>query len=328
MKWQHRSRTEAIGETPFRRALLGTRGLGKEQRVIDTGHAYARVKHRARMLVLYYFAELENRLVVGTTNRSEAMTGFVVKWGDNVADIEPILPLYKTQVRRLATFLDVPEEIIRKAPTPDLLPGIVDEMAMGIDYETLDRILEGLDKGWDAAGVASACAVPEAQVRDVEGMVRRSRHMRELPPSPDLGASGTGGDRRRIGAARTPPGPAVAAAPVPGTTSASAHHKEVVMTSSALTDDVVGALRSRLAGEVIAAGDEEYDAARAVWNGMIDKRPAAIVRCRTQAGVAATIDVARAFGLPLAIRGGGHNVAGLATSEGGVVIDLSAHART
>lgn len=193
VKWQHRSKTEAIGETPFRRALLGTRGLGKEQRLIDTGHAYARVKHRARMLVLYYFAELENRLVVGTTNRSEAMTGFVVKWGDNVADIEPILPLYKTQVRRLATFLDVPEEIIRKAPTPDLLPGIVDEMALGIDYETLDRILEGLDQGWDTAGVASACAVPEAQVRDVEGMVRRSRHMRELPPSPDLGAAGAGG---------------------------------------------------------------------------------------------------------------------------------------
>jgi len=192
VKWQHRSRTKALGETPFRRALLGTRGLGKEQRVLDAGHAYARVKHRARMLVLYYVADLENRLVVGTTNRSEAMTGFVVKWGDNVADIEPILPLYKTQVRRLATFLDVPEEIIRKAPTPDLLPGIVDEMAMGIDYETLDRILEGLDQGWDAARVASACAVPEAQVSGVEEMVRRSRHMRELPPSPDLGAAGVG----------------------------------------------------------------------------------------------------------------------------------------
>lgn len=188
VRWQHRSQTDAIGDLPFRRGLLGTRGLGKEKRLIDAGLAYARVKHRARLLVLYYFAELENRLVVGTTNRSEAMTGFVVKWGDNVADIEPILPLYKTQVRQLAAFLEVPDDIIRKAPSPDLLPGIVDEMALGIDYETLDRILEGLDQSWDAACVASACSVPEAEVHDVQEMVRRSRHLRELPLYPDLGA--------------------------------------------------------------------------------------------------------------------------------------------
>ncbi len=196
VRWQHRRQTAAIGETPFRQGLLGTRGLGKGKRVVDAGLAYARAKHRARLLVLYYFAELENRLVVGTTNRSEAMTGFVVKWGDNVADIEPILPLYKTQVRRLAAFLDVPEAIIRKAPTPDLLPGIDDEMALGVDYETLDRILEGLDGGGDVAQVASACAAPEAQVRDVQEMVRRSRHLRELPPYPDLGVAASGGGGR------------------------------------------------------------------------------------------------------------------------------------
>jgi len=193
VRWQHRRSTAAAGETPFRQGLLGTRGLGKGKGVVDAGLAYARAKHRARLLVLYYFAELENRLVAGTTNRSEAMTGFVVKWGDNVADIEPILPLYKTQVRQLAAYLGVPDDIIRKAPTPDLLPGIDDEMALGIDYETLDRILEGLDRGWGAPRVASACAVPEAQVEDVQEMVRRSRHLRELPPYPDLGAA-AGGD--------------------------------------------------------------------------------------------------------------------------------------
>ena len=196
VRWRHRRQTAATGETPFRQGLLGTRDLGKGKRVVDAGLAYARAKHRGRLLVLYYFAELENRLVAGTTNRSEAMTGFVVKWGDNVADIEPILPLYKTQVRRLAAFLDVPEAIIRKAPTPDLLPGIDDEMALGVDYETLDRILEGLDGGGDVAQVASACAAPEAQVRDVQEMVRRSRHLRELPPYPDLGVAASGGGGR------------------------------------------------------------------------------------------------------------------------------------
>ena len=96
------------------------------------------------------------------------------------------------------------------------------------------------------------------------------------------------------------------------------------MTASDRTDEVVRALRSHLTGEVVGAGDAEYDAARAVWNGMIDKRPVAIARVGDVDDVAVVVRAARRFGLPLAVRGGGHNVAGLATSEGGLVIDLSA----
>ena len=88
-------------------------------------------------------------------------------------------------------------------------------------------------------------------------------------------------------------------------------------------DEAGRALRSELKGETITAGDAEYDAARAVWNGMIDRRPAAIARVRDVDDVAAVVRAARRFDLPLAVRGGGHNVAGLATSEGGLVIDLS-----
>ena len=90
------------------------------------------------------------------------------------------------------------------------------------------------------------------------------------------------------------------------------------------TDEVVRALRSHLAGEVVGATDAGYDEARAVWNGMIDKRPVAVARCRTRDDVAAAIGVARSAGLPIAVRGGGHNVAGTATCGGGVVIDLAA----
>ena len=184
--WQHRRHTGEGGETPFRSGLVGTRGMGGDQRFVDRGLTYSRVKPRLRMLTLYYVAEQENRLVVGTTNRSEYMTGFFVKSGDGATDIEPILPLYKTQVRQLAAYLGVPDVIVCKAPSPDLLPGIVDEAALGIDYETLDRVLDGLERGLDAAHVAVTRAASDAQVRDVRELVRRSQHLRELAPWPAL----------------------------------------------------------------------------------------------------------------------------------------------
>jgi NAD+ synthase len=137
-------------------------------------------------VTLYYTADRENRLVLGTTNRSEAQTGFVVKWGDNVADIEPILPLYKTQVRRLAAHLGVSPAIIEKAPSPDLLPGIVDELALGLDYVTLDRILCGLDRGGSDERIAREAGATVEQAAHVREMQRRSAHLRVLPPAPDL----------------------------------------------------------------------------------------------------------------------------------------------
>jgi NAD+ synthase len=171
---------------PFRAGLLGTRDLGEHKQLIDAGNAYTRVKHRQRMLTLYYYADLENLLMLGTTNRSEAMTGFVVKWGDNVADIEPIMPLYKTQVRQLARHVGVSDRVIDKAPSPDLIPGIVDTLALGIDYETLDRVMWGIDQGWDAQRIATTVGTTLDQVQHVREMRSRSEHLRALPPTPDL----------------------------------------------------------------------------------------------------------------------------------------------
>ncbi|MCC6792106.1 MAG: FAD-binding oxidoreductase [Thermomicrobiales bacterium] len=75
--------------------------------------------------------------------------------------------------------------------------------------------------------------------------------------------------------------------------------------------------------EVIVPGDAGYDAARSVWNGMIDRRPAAIARCGSTADVVEAVRFARDQGLPIAIRGGGHNAAGLAVCDDGLVIDLT-----
>jgi FAD/FMN-containing dehydrogenase len=87
--------------------------------------------------------------------------------------------------------------------------------------------------------------------------------------------------------------------------------------------NVLEELRTSLRGTILQSGDEGYEAARRIWNGMIDRRPAIIARCIGPADVMAAVRFARARRLPIAVRGGGHNVAGNAVCEGGVVIDLS-----
>lgn len=82
-------------------------------------------------------------------------------------------------------------------------------------------------------------------------------------------------------------------------------------------------MKKNVSGQVLLPADEIYESARKIWNGMIDKRPAVIVRCTTTSDVVQAVNFARDSGLPLAIRGGGHNIAGNALCDDGVVIDLS-----
>jgi FAD/FMN-containing dehydrogenase len=91
----------------------------------------------------------------------------------------------------------------------------------------------------------------------------------------------------------------------------------------ALGDATVQELRDELGGELVAPGEPAYDEARSVWNGMIDRRPALIARCAGTSDVIAAIRFARSEGLRVAVRGGAHNVAGNATCDSGLVIDLS-----
>jgi FAD/FMN-containing dehydrogenase len=86
--------------------------------------------------------------------------------------------------------------------------------------------------------------------------------------------------------------------------------------------DLAG-LGAKLQGRLIEPSDPEYEGSRALWNGMIDRRPLAIARCANVTDVVACVDAAREQGVALAVRGGGHNVAGLASADGGLVADLS-----
>jgi FAD/FMN-containing dehydrogenase len=90
-----------------------------------------------------------------------------------------------------------------------------------------------------------------------------------------------------------------------------------------ISDETLASLRGKLRGRIVLPGEDGYDAARTIWNAMIDRRPGLIVRCLGTADVIAAVNLARTEGLLLSVRGGGHNIAGHAICEGGLLIDLS-----
>src|ERR1044071_4087094 len=98
--------------------------------------------------------------------------------------------------------------------------------------------------------------------------------------------------------------------------------QETTMTTSQINTSIQS-FGKGLNATVIRRGDADYDQARRVWNGMIDRTPAAIIRCTSTADVIAAVNFAREEGLALSVRGGGHNAAGLAVVDDGIVVDLS-----
>ncbi|ROQ98779.1 FAD/FMN-containing dehydrogenase [Streptomyces sp. 2132.2] len=94
------------------------------------------------------------------------------------------------------------------------------------------------------------------------------------------------------------------------------------MTAPSKAGRALAELRDDLAGQVISPGDPGYDEARTVFNSMVDRRPAVIARCESEADVVTTVRFARELDLPVAVRGGGHSVAGMSLNDGGVVVDM------
>jgi NAD+ synthase len=168
------------GETPFSASILGFKDKEFDS-YLKKSNAYYRIKHRLRMLLLYLYGELENKLVVGAANKSEYKIGFFVKHGcDAATDIMPLLNLYKTQVRELARYLNIPSRIIEKPPSPDIIPGLTDEKAIKISYEKLDLILLALENGWEISEIANAWRIKEKQIIEVKILIQKSEHMRKI----------------------------------------------------------------------------------------------------------------------------------------------------
>ena len=131
--------------------------------------AKANLKVRLRMLTLYYFANRLGYMVAGSGNRSELSVGYFTKYGDGGADILPLGNLVKGQVKELAGFLGIPQQIIDKPPSAGLWEGQTDEGELGLSYEELDRYL--------LSGEASA----ELRAK-IESMIAASDHKRQPPP--------------------------------------------------------------------------------------------------------------------------------------------------
>ncbi len=117
----------------------------------DTPYLSGNLMARIRMTTLYYHANRDNRLVCGTSNRSEYMLGYCTKYGDNAADIQPILHLYKTEIYTVAQELGIPDPIIHKTPSAGLWEGQSDEGEIGLSYAEIDTALRALElQGWQA----------------------------------------------------------------------------------------------------------------------------------------------------------------------------------
>lgn len=135
-------------------------------------------KTRTRMVLLYYYAELHNLLVLGTTNKTEYMLGWFTKHGDGAVDIEPLVSLYKTRVYELAEHLRIPDAIVQKQPSGDILPGITDEDGIGISYRDTDKTLLGLEREMSSANISRETNVPLQTLNYIKTLIDTSVYTR------------------------------------------------------------------------------------------------------------------------------------------------------
>jgi NAD+ synthase len=154
------------------------------------------IKARTRMIYLYYYANKLNKIVCGSSDKSETMMGYFTKWGDVAADISPLMDLYKTQVRKLAEHMGIPHELAVKPSTPALWPNQLAETELGVKYETLDLILYGLERFMTTEEIAQQLNIEKPLIEKVKNRWLAVEHKRRLPLAPKLEYRTVGTDFR------------------------------------------------------------------------------------------------------------------------------------
>jgi NAD+ synthase len=196
-------RTERVEISPMVDPMLALIGSGTS---VSERVRRGNVMARQRMIVLFDRSASFDALVVGTSNKTEALLGYGTLHGDMACAFAPIGDLYKTQLRAVAVELGVPDEIIAKPPSADLWPGQTDEGELGAAYDELDRCLYALvDRRWSA----ERCVAAGLDSRLVGGVAQRVAAMefkRQTPPVAKLSQRTPGIDhlypRRRPGSRR------------------------------------------------------------------------------------------------------------------------------
>ena len=143
--------------------------------------ALGNLRARIRANIIYYYANLKNFLVLGTSDKSEYSIGYFTKFGDGSADLLPISKLYKTQLREFAKILGVPNNIITKKSSPNLWKEHIAEEELGITYEEIDSILYCLEKRLTIDEIIKKTEIKKESVEKIYHMHEKSWHKR-LPP--------------------------------------------------------------------------------------------------------------------------------------------------
>jgi NAD+ synthase len=172
---------EAASREEARADVRRTGGLHRTL-VLDAAAGFV-ARHRYRREVLEAEAKVADCFLLGAANRSEWLTGWFVKGGIDDLPMQPLRGLYKTQVRQLAVALDIPGSVRRAPPSPDMMRGITDELALGMPYPTIDLALDVLAGGVTFQQAAEA-GVTARDLRRVQQLVRLSAWKRMPPPGP------------------------------------------------------------------------------------------------------------------------------------------------
>src|SRR3989338_3884041 len=143
--------------------------------------AVINTKARIRANILYNYANSNNALVIGTSNKSEILLGYFTKYGDGAVDIEVIGDLYKTQVYELAKFLGISEKIINKVPTAELYPGQTDEGELGASYDKLDAILRLYIEEKNSINTIIKKGFNKKIVENIIERIKLNEHKRTMP---------------------------------------------------------------------------------------------------------------------------------------------------
>lgn len=147
---------------------------------VSKGNAYATIKHRVRMVQLYYQADIRNLMVVGAANKTELLTGTFSKWGcDHCADVMPIIHLYRSQLASIAEHLEIPEEIRSKHADPDVLPGVNNKEELLGSFLVTDQVLWGLENRLPHEEMLLHFG--EENTNKIIALWESSKHMRESP---------------------------------------------------------------------------------------------------------------------------------------------------